>query len=561
MVAMDDVTDDGSIIFGKNSDRQTNEPLSIRYIPSAIYPSNSKIRTTYIEIDQVEKTHSCILFSPTNIYGAEMGFNSHGLVIGNEALFTKIPCYSEGLTGMDLVRLVLERCSSSREGKETIIDLLNKYGQGGNCGFTSPFYYHSSFLIVDSNECWIIETVGKEYAAKRITKGIHTISNRISFGKVNTFDEYSKNLIEQAISNGWCHSIEDFHFEKCYSDISFYPKEFYNGYIKTYFASSKIRQSRSFDLISKQSKKYPGKSCQFNVMDMFNVLRDHQQSKDFPENGLTNVDICMHGAFGPIRFNQTTGSLVSVIPKSKNQLPIHYATCTSLPCLSIFKPIWLDSSSIPPTFISSRDNFLSNASITYSSNNIWWKSEIVNRNIMKYYKKLIQQIQIERNLLENQFIYKSNKLSSKYISEEQRNHFTIFAFDQVDQLINKWFSRAYSLSFEMKSELSFFQELTWEGWRKSAKIPKQLLNYAKVEIYQKMMKFICLFSILIIIHRVYFINHHQLNIFNTFTYYLVLFISLIIYLLLTKIFPKQRKTKEEEQIEILLSRLDFNDHS
>ncbi|CAF4214073.1 unnamed protein product [Rotaria sordida] len=113
----------------------------------------------------------------------------------------------------------------------------------------------------------------------------------------------------------------------------------------------------------------------------------------------------------------------------------------------------------------------------------------------------------------------------------------------------------------MKSELSFFQELTWEGWRKSAKIPKQLLNYAKVEIYQKMMKFICLFSILIIIHRVYFINHHQLNIFNTFTYYLVLFISLIIYLLLTKIFPKQRKTKEEEQIEILLSRLDFNDHS
>ncbi|CAF1576141.1 unnamed protein product, partial [Rotaria sordida] len=74
-------------------------------------------------------------------------------------------------------------------------------------------------------------------------------------------------------------------------------------------------------------------------MDMFNVLRDHQQSKDCPGNGLTNVDICMHGAFGPIRFNQTTGSLVSVIPKSKNQLPIHYATCTSLPCLSIFKPI------------------------------------------------------------------------------------------------------------------------------------------------------------------------------------------------------------------------------
>src|SRR4051794_38691308 len=108
MVAMGDVTEDGSIIFGKNSDRQTNEPLSIRYIPSSKNSSNSKIKTTYIEIDQVEETFSCILFCPSNIFGAEMGFNCHGLVVGNEALFTKVPSYEEGLTGMDLVRLVLE---------------------------------------------------------------------------------------------------------------------------------------------------------------------------------------------------------------------------------------------------------------------------------------------------------------------------------------------------------------------------------------------------------------------------------------------------------------------
>ncbi|CAF4309926.1 unnamed protein product [Adineta steineri] len=132
MVVMSDVTDDGSIIFGKNSDRQTNEPLSTRYIPSSINSLNSKVKATHIEIDQVEKTYSCILFSPTNIFGAEMGFNCHGLVVGNEALFTKIPSYNDGLTGMDLVRLVLERCSTSREGKNEILSLINKYGQGGN---------------------------------------------------------------------------------------------------------------------------------------------------------------------------------------------------------------------------------------------------------------------------------------------------------------------------------------------------------------------------------------------------------------------------------------------
>jgi dipeptidase len=421
MVAMSDVTDDGSIIFGKNSDRQVNEPLSIRYIPSSIHSANTKVQTTYIEIDQVEKTNSCILFCPGNVFGAEMGFNCHGLVIGNEALFTKISSDGLGLTGMDLVRLVLERCSTSLEGKTLIISLLNKYGQGGNCGFTSKFYYQNSFLLVDSNEGWIIETIGKDYAAKNIKKGIHTISNKISFGGINTFDEYSFNLISNAISNGWCHSIEDFHFEKCYSGLSLNPKEFYNGFIKTYFSSSKLRKNKSTNLINNKYKN-------FNVIDMFNVLRDHHCSKGNPINGLTNVDICMHASFGPIKFNQTTGSLVSILPKSNVNIPTHYVTCSSSTCLAIFKPIWLHSSFKPPIFLLS-DQI--NSSLTYSTKNIWWKSEIINRNIQKYYQKLIQQIQIERNLLEKQFVSKAKQLSLTNFSHEERNHFTGLAFDQV----------------------------------------------------------------------------------------------------------------------------------
>jgi secernin len=254
-----------------------------------------------------------------------------------------------------------------------------------------------------------------------------TISNKISFGSINTFDEYSENLIKQAILNGWCKSIEDFHFEKCYSGFSFYPTQFYNGFIKTHFARSQIRQSRSADLIYKLSKKGVGECSQFGVIDMFNVLRDHQESESCPGNGLTNVDLCMHGGFGPIRFSQTTGSLVSVLPKGNDQFPRHYATCTSLPCLSIFKPIWLEESS----FLSSLNNEIANASSTYSSNNIWWKSEIINRNLMKYYQKLIKQIQFERDLLENQFVSTSKKLSSRNISYKQRKNFTISSFNQV----------------------------------------------------------------------------------------------------------------------------------
>jgi dipeptidase len=413
IVAMSDVTEDGSIIFGKNSDRQYNEPLSIRYIPSSINKINSKVKTTYIEIDEVEETYSCILFCPSNIFGAEMGFNNYGLVVGNEALFTKVESYSNGLTGMDLVRLILQRCKTSFEGKNELIRLLNQYDQGGNCGFTKEFYYQNSFLLVDSNEGWIIETIGKDYAAKRITNGIYTISNRISFGGIETFDEYSENLILNAISNGWCKSIEDFHFYRCYSGLSWKPNEFYNGFVKTYFSSSQIRQQRSNDLLNKNSS-------QIQIKDIFNILRDHQSSNNQnPTKGLTNIDICMHSSMGPIKLNQTTGSLVSVLFKSNEKLPIHYTTCSSLPCLAIYKPIWLDSSMIPPLFLLN------------SSDNLWWKYEIINRNISKFYRKLIHQIQFQRDLLENEILFKSNQLSWKNISNEQRNQFTCLAFQQV----------------------------------------------------------------------------------------------------------------------------------
>ncbi|CAF1460631.1 unnamed protein product [Adineta steineri] len=260
-------------------------------------------------------------------------------------------------------------------------------------------------------------------------------------------------------------------------------------------------------------------------------------------DGLTDINICMHATFGPIRFSQTTGSLVSVIPTVKNQIPTHYATCTSLPCLSIFKPIWLDSTIKPPTFISSLDKNknISNASLTYSSNNIWWKSEIITRNVMKYYQKLIKQIEIERNLLENNFVSKS-----KQLSQNERNQFTIASFNKVDQLTAEWLSRANSLSFEMKSELSLCQELTWEKWRISAKIPNELLIYSKVEYFKKLPLLISLLLILILFWIFFFKQIDQ--------QYFIICLSFIICLFIIQIFMnKTTNTK------IDLPLLNFNE--
>lgn len=65
------------------------------------------MQCTYIEIEQVPKTHAVALSRPSWLWGAEMGANEHGVCIANEAVVTREPASeSEALLGMDLVRWV-----------------------------------------------------------------------------------------------------------------------------------------------------------------------------------------------------------------------------------------------------------------------------------------------------------------------------------------------------------------------------------------------------------------------------------------------------------------------
>ena len=124
MVALGNSTADSRVLFAKNSDRQPNERLVTIRVPRRHYPTGAKVKCTYIEIDQAEETHEVVLLKPHWMWGAEMGGNEYGLVIGNEAVFTKEPKGRDSLLGMDMLRLALERCRTSREAVDLLIDLL-----------------------------------------------------------------------------------------------------------------------------------------------------------------------------------------------------------------------------------------------------------------------------------------------------------------------------------------------------------------------------------------------------------------------------------------------------
>lgn len=316
MVALGNATKDGSVLFAKNSDRQPNEPHIVVRIPRKKYEKGRKLRCTYIEIEQAEETWEVLLLKPSWMWGAEMGSNEFGLTIGNEAVFTRESPGKPALLGMDMLRLALERCRSSEEALDMLIQLLGTYGQGGNCGYEKPFTYHNSFLIADRQQAWVLETAGDYWAAEQV-KDVRSISNCLSIGK--NYDRCHPDLVSHAIEKGWCKDERDFDFAKCYTALLF-----------THFSKARVRRGISEGSLEKHKG-------QITAATMRQILRSHledAEGRQFVKHSIGSV--CMHGGF--VYGDHTTGSYVASL---KAPLDTHWVTGSSTPCLAVFKPLWL----------------------------------------------------------------------------------------------------------------------------------------------------------------------------------------------------------------------------
>jgi len=192
-VVLPPLTDSNFHIFGKNSDRPANEVQEIIFVSNEHTSDNQDyVQCTHIQIPQVSTTYRCILSKPAWCWGAEIGANEHGVCIGNEAVFSKVSYESRenALTGLDIVRLVvflfvvwieshfdsfrlaLERSKTAKSAVKLIGELIEKYGQGGACYHASANMtytgYDNSFLVVDNEDAWSIETCDHVWVAKQI---------------------------------------------------------------------------------------------------------------------------------------------------------------------------------------------------------------------------------------------------------------------------------------------------------------------------------------------------------------------------------------------------------
>jgi len=291
----------GAIWFAKNSDREPGEPQPVVRRAAVRDDRSATVQLTYLEIAQVPDRLAVILSKPAWCWGAEMGVNERGVAIGNEAIFSRSVSSAPALLGMDLVRLGLERGESATAALHIITALLEKHGQGGPAGFRDKsFCYDNSFLIADAREAWVLETAGRDWAAKRITSH-YAISNRLTLAR---------------------------DYEAASREVSSQHDDFASAHETTlmpFFAAASTRRRLSLRCLTQ-----PGDA---NFSRMARHLRSHYEGNENPRRG-SNRDVCMH-AGGFIRRHQTTGSMIARLDASGMRVAF---TGTSAPCLSIFRP-------------------------------------------------------------------------------------------------------------------------------------------------------------------------------------------------------------------------------
>jgi hypothetical protein len=109
MVALPQATANGQVIFGKNSDRPANEAQPLELHARASH-SDGYAGAQFVKVPQAGVTYRHVGSRPHWCAGYEHGFNEHQVVIGNEALPTRLAeSPTPKLIGMELLRLGLER--------------------------------------------------------------------------------------------------------------------------------------------------------------------------------------------------------------------------------------------------------------------------------------------------------------------------------------------------------------------------------------------------------------------------------------------------------------------
>ena len=347
MVALAPATATATTLFAKNSDRPPGECQPLTLVERARHPPGASVRCQYVEIPQARRTARVLGSRPIWLWGFEHGVNEFGVAIGNETIFAKEAPSDRGLLGMDLVRLGLERSSTADEALGVLTGLIEAHGQGGSGFREFAFPYHSSFLIADRRGGWILEALGRHWAARRC-RSTDSISNQITIGR--DWDRLSDGIVEHARTLSL--NLDDpFDFSRTFRDVENVPRALSEG---------RLRRSR---------RGLEGAAGRVDLGTLRGILRDHHGVPVFRPGAAPEEEsfytICMHQGV-----SRTTASLMADLGLEPGGFPLVW-TGFGRPCCGLFFPV-LVGSYLPEIFVRGSDE---------PDDSLWWTFEGISRAV------------------------------------------------------------------------------------------------------------------------------------------------------------------------------------
>lgn len=346
-VAGREATTDGRQLFGKNSDRPAGEAQPLRVEPAR--DRSGSLDLAYLSIPDAP-SYAHVGAAPFWCWGYEFGVNEHDVVIGNEAQFTRAwaeavaaarsgSAPGEGVVGMELVRLGLERGATAREALDVMTTLLEHHGQwtSGHFG-TLPVdgAYDNSYLIADRDDAWVLETSGREWIARQVGDGVCSISNEPSIRA--DYDLRSDGLVDTAVERGWLSVGAPFDYAASHADPM------------TPLQVSHLRQRRSQQLLEDARA---GGGVDLEAAK--GLLRDHYEGTFLggPSVDAARPDfltLCMHEHPSGFTWGNTAGSLVVELAGDADDLTVVWWTPVT-PCTGAYIPIFPAVGRVPEALL------------------------------------------------------------------------------------------------------------------------------------------------------------------------------------------------------------------
>ena len=193
----------GPTLFAKNSDRPFGERQVLEFLSPRL--DTSAVRATHVALAPHPTPTLGVLGSrPAWGWGLEHGVNLAGVAAGNATIYTTLDPRDapDALTGMDLVRLALERGRTAEEGVAVIEQLLREVGQGGSGHEGDRRPYWSSFLVADRTAAFVVETSGNECAVEEVDR-VRAISNRTTIPVFDAAHRHPGQPVERLVDPRW----------------------------------------------------------------------------------------------------------------------------------------------------------------------------------------------------------------------------------------------------------------------------------------------------------------------------------------------------------------------